>query len=101
MLDLVVSLGWGALSLTYEKVENMFHTITAKGKAGGINSKKFIRSLSERGTREKAAFKENISNKIAGLLKKTDFVSKTDFLELENRIRTLEEILQKNCGKTP
>ncbi len=100
MLDMVVSLGWGALSLTCEKVEKMFHTIAAKGKASGVNSKKVIRSLSERGAREKAAFKENISNKIEGLLKKRDFISKTEFLELENRVNTLEELLQKNYEET-
>lgn len=101
MLDIVVSLGWGAVSLTCEKVEKMFHIITAKGKTGGENSKKFIRFLQERGAQEKAAFKKNISNKIEGLLNRSDLVNKTDFLRLEKRITALEELLQENCENTP
>ncbi|MGI6307815.1 MAG: phasin family protein [Dethiobacteria bacterium] len=101
MLDTVISLGWGALALTREKTEKVLQEIAAKGKTGGKNSRSLIHSLAERGVKERAAFKENFSNKIGGLLQKSNLVSKTEFTELENRLKTLEELIKKDNGETP
>lgn len=98
MLDTVISLGWGALAFSREKAEKTIKGIISKGKSGGENSRNLILSLKERGAKERVAFKENLSETIEDLLKRSNFISKTEFRELENRLQSLEEFLKKHGG---
>lgn len=99
MLDTVISLGWGALAFSREKAEKTIKEIISKGKLGGENSRNLILSLKERGTKERAAFRENLSKTIEDLLKRSNLVSKTEFTELESRLQSLEEFLKKDGGE--
>lgn len=65
MLDLLLSLGWGTVSMTWEKAESLVQKLVSKGDIKKEDTKKMIKLLVERGEKERQVFKEYISNEVA------------------------------------
>jgi polyhydroxyalkanoate synthesis regulator phasin len=91
VLDQVISLGWGVLSFSREKAEKLVEEMIKKGESSKENGKYFVRSLVERGARERAVFKEDINNIAVNLLQKGIFATRAEFAKLEERVNKLEE----------
>lgn len=95
MLDQVVSLGWGLLSLSREKAEKFIINMIRKGELNKENGMHLLRALVERGAKERAVFKENTKAMMVKLLEKGIFATKNEFVNLENRVKKIEESLKE------
>lgn len=96
MLDYLISLGWGTFSLTREKAEKIVEYLIKKGDIGREDARKAIKDLVERGEEERAKFKEYLNDEFSRMLQKRNLVTKTEFRELEERVRLLEESVKKD-----
>lgn len=95
MLDLLVSLGWGTVSLTREKAEKSLERLYRRGELRREEAKRMLKTLSERGEREKALFKEHINQKISEALQRGDLVTRREYEELQKRMEFLEQKLSQ------
>jgi polyhydroxyalkanoate synthesis regulator phasin len=96
MLDLLISLGWGTFSLTREKAENIVEDMLRKGEMKREESKALVKALVERGDKERAEFRKIIDNEILGLIQRGNLVARSDYEDLEKRVKALEEIKQES-----
>lgn len=99
MLDYLISLGWGTFSLTRERAEKVVENLIKKGDIRREDARKAIKELVERGEEERAKFKECVNDEFSRLLQKRNLVTKTEFSELEEKVRLLEELWKKNEQK--
>lgn len=90
MLDLLISLGWGTFSLTREKAENIVEDMLKKGEMKREESRALIKALVERGDKERAEFRDFINNEILNLVQKGNLVARSEFADLEKRVKILE-----------
>lgn len=95
MLDEVISLGWGVLSLSKEKAEKLINDIIQKSEIRKKDSHYLFKALVERGSKERAIFKENMKTTIIRLLEKGIFVTKNELAQMENRVKKMEELLKE------
>jgi polyhydroxyalkanoate synthesis regulator phasin len=101
LLDLLISLSWGTFSLTREKAEKIGEKLLEKGKTKIRERRKIVRTLVERGNKEKAEFGEFINSKILKLFQKGSLVPRSEFIDLEKRVKTLEELTIKTNQEIP
>jgi len=97
MLDLLISLGWGTFSLTREKAENIVEDMLKKGEMRREESKAFVKALVERGEKERAEFRDFVNKEILGLVQKGNLVARSEYADLEERVKALEEIKQDSA----
>jgi len=95
MLEQVISLSWGLLSLSREKAETFMKEMIKKGELSRENGKYIFRALMERGARERAAFKEDMNSIICKLLQKGIFATRSELKKLEERVNKIEESFNK------
>lgn len=95
MLDLLLSLGWGTVSMTWEKAENLVQKLVSRGDIKKEDTKKMIKLLVERGEKERQVFKEYISNEVAKILQINNMVTREEFSELQDRVSNLENNKQE------
>ncbi|MGI5876130.1 MAG: phasin family protein [Dethiobacteria bacterium] len=95
MLDLLLSLGWGTVSMTWEKAESLVQKLVSKGDIKKEDTKKMIKLLVERGEKERQVFKEYISNEVAKILQINNMVTREEFSELQDRVSNLENNKQE------
>ena len=96
MLDQVVSLGWGVLSFSREKLEKSVEKMIKKGELSRENSKIIVGNFIERGAKERAVFKEDMNRIILKLLQKGVFATRNELTNLEDRIAKIEVSFNKN-----
>ncbi len=95
MFDQLVSLGWGAASLTRETAEKTLEHLYRRGELRRDEVNKLLKTLSERGEREKAFFKEHLSQKINEALQREKLVTRSEFNDLQQRVEILEQKIQQ------
>ena len=95
MLNYLISLGWGTLSLSREKAEKIVDYLIKKGDIGREDARQAIKELVERGEEERAKFKEYLNGEISNLLQKGNIATKADLNKLEEKIKYLEEAWKK------
>jgi polyhydroxyalkanoate synthesis regulator phasin len=95
LLDLLLSLGWGTVSMTWEKAESLVQKLVSKGDIKKEDTKKMIKLLVERGEKERQVFKEYISNEVAKILQINNMVTREEFSELQDRVSNLENNKQE------
>lgn len=94
MLDLIISLGWGAFSLTREKAEKLMELVLTRGGINRDESKNTIKVLAARGEKERAEFSyffQKVTNK---LIQKWNYVPREEFNKLQEKV----DILAKHVG---
>ncbi len=95
MIDLLVSLGWGTVSMTKEKAEKTVETLVKKGEIQREEARTLLKELMERGEKEKEEFSQHIKNEVNNVLQKSDLVTRNEYRELEKRVTALEEKVNK------
>lgn len=91
MLDLLLSLGWGTISMTWEKAEQLVQKLVFKGDIKKEDAKKMINLLVERGEKERQEFKEYVSKEVARILQINNTVTRGEFSALQERVNNLEK----------
>lgn len=97
MLDLLLSLGWGSVSLTREKAEELVENLVKRGDIKRDDAKKVFQELIERGEKEREEFKDYIGKEMNRLLERYNIVTRSEFEELKIRVSALEEKLQRTA----
>lgn len=96
MIDLLISLGWGTLSMTKEKAEKTVDTLVKKGEIQREEAKTLLKEIMERGEKEKEEFRQHIKNEVQNALQKSDLVTRDEYKQLESRISVLEEKINRS-----
>lgn len=91
MFDLLLSLGWGTISMTREKAEKMVERFVQEGDLKRDDAKKIMKTLVERGEKKRKEFREYINDEILNLLQKSNLVTRNEFEELQERVHLLEQ----------
>ncbi len=97
MLDLLLSLGWGSVSLTREKAEELVENLVKRGDIKRDDAKKVFQELIERGEKEREEFKDYIRKELNRLFERHNIVTRSEFEELKNRVSALEEKINRTA----
>lgn len=89
MLDLIISIGWGAFSLTREKAEKLVELLIAKGEISREEAKNTIKLLVSRGEKEREEFRQYFQQEAKNLIQKCNFVTREEFRNLQEKVSTL------------
>ncbi len=95
MLNLLVSLGWGTLSFTKEKAEKIVEEMVNRGDLKREEAKKMLNELIDRGEKERKEFKEYLDKEFYNWMQKYELVSREEYDKLAERVKDLEEELDK------
>lgn len=90
MLDLLISLGFGTVSLTREKAEEIVDLLITKGELSREEAKKTINELVERGEKDREKIKDYLQQEIRHTLQKYNLVTREEYLALQERVKALE-----------
>jgi len=91
VLDLIISLGWGAFSLTREKAEKLVDLLIAKGDISREEAKNTIKLLVARGEKEREEFRQYFQQETKNFIQKCNFVTREEFRNLQEKVTTLEK----------
>ncbi len=94
MLNLLLSLGWGTLSFTREKADQMVEEMVKRGDLRREEAKKMAQELVERGEKERQEFKDYLDAEFANWMQKYKLVSREEIERLEERVKELESRLE-------
>jgi len=89
VLDLIISLGWGAFSVTREKAEKLVELLIAKGEIKREEAKSVIKLLVARGEKEREEFRQHFQQEAKNLIQKCNFVTREEFFNLQEKVDTL------------
>jgi len=89
VLDLIISLGWGAFSLTREKAEKLVELLIAKGEISRDEAKNAIKVLVARGEKEREEFSHYFQKEAKYVIQKCNFVTREEFRSLQEKVNTL------------
>lgn len=92
-------IGAGLWAITEDKVNDLVKELVDKGDISKEEGKKAVQDMLEERKKQKIDLEKKISEKIQESIAKTDVFTKKDMHELESRIETLEEEIQRVKNK--
>lgn len=92
-------IGAGLWAITEDKVNDLVKELVDKGDISKDEGKKAVQDMLEERKKQKLDLEKKISEKIQESISKTDIFTKKDMHELESRIKTLEEEIQRVKNK--
>ncbi|PAV11880.1 hypothetical protein ASJ81_08730 [Methanosarcina spelaei] len=92
-------IGAGLWAITEDKVNDLVKELIDKGDISKEEGKKAIQDMLEERKKQKLDLEKKISEKIQESILKTDVFAKKDMHELESRIETLEDEIQRIKNK--
>ena len=92
-------LGAGLWAITEDKMNDIIKELVEKGDISKEDGKKAVQDMLEERKKQKLDLEKKISEKIQESISKTDIFSRKDMHELESRIHTLEEEIQRIKNK--
>ncbi|WP_292373198.1 MULTISPECIES: phasin family protein [unclassified Methanosarcina] len=92
-------IGAGLWAITEDKVNDLVKELVDKGDISKEEGKKAVQDMLEERKKQKLDLEKKISEKIQESISKTDTFTKKDMHELESRIKTLEEEIQRIKNK--
>ncbi len=91
LLDLIISLGWGTVSLTREKAEKMVDLLIKRGEISREEAKNTLNELVNRGEKERAEIRQYLKQEMKSMLQKYNVVTREEYLSLQEKINMLEQ----------
>jgi polyhydroxyalkanoate synthesis regulator phasin len=91
--------GAGLWAITEDKINDLVKELVDKGDISKEEGKKAIQDMFEERKKQKIDLEKKISEKIQESISKTDVFTKKDMHELESRMETLEEEIQRIKNK--
>jgi len=85
--------------MTEERIDELVKDLVDKGDISKEEGKKAIQDMVEESKKQKADLEKKISEKIQDTISKADIFTRKDMHELESRIETLEEEIQRMKNK--
>lgn len=98
LLDLIISLGWGTVSLTREKAEKMVDLLIKRGEISRDDAKNTLNELIDRGEKERAEVKQYLQQEVKNMLQNHNIVSREEYLTLQERVNILEQKSKESEG---
>ncbi|HHV23306.1 MAG: phasin family protein [Methanosarcina sp.] len=92
-------IGAGLWAITEDKVNDLVKDLVDKGDISREEGKKVIQDMLEERKKQKIDLEKKISEKIQESISKTELFTKKDMNELESRIESLEEEIQRVKNK--
>lgn len=92
-------IGAGLWAITEDKVNDLVKDLVDKGDISREEGKKVIQDMLEERKKQKIDLEKKISEKIQESISKTELFTKKDMNELESRIESLEEEIQRMKNK--
>lgn len=91
LLDMIISLGWGTVSLTREKAEKMVDQLIARGEISREEAKSTINELVERGEKERDEVRRFLQEEAKNIMQKYNIITREDLLALQQKVNILEQ----------
>lgn len=88
-------IGAGLWAMTEEKIDDLVKDLVDKGDFSKDEGKKAVQDLLDESKKQRADLEKKISEKIQDTISKKDIFTRKDLHELEIRLKTLEEELEK------
>jgi polyhydroxyalkanoate synthesis regulator phasin len=92
-------IGAGLWAITEDKINDLVKELVDKGDMSKEEGKKVIQDMLEERKKQKIDLEKKISEKIQESISRTDIFTKKDMHELESRIETLEDEIQRIKNK--
>jgi polyhydroxyalkanoate synthesis regulator phasin len=92
-------LGAGLWAITEDKMNDLVKELIEKGDISKEDGKKAVQNMLEERKKQKLDLEKKISEKIQESVSKADIFTRKDMHELESRIYTLEEEIQRIKNK--
>ena len=92
-------IGAGLWAITEDKINDLVKELVDKGDMSKEEGKKVIQDMLEERKKQKIDLEKKISEKIQESISKTDIFTKKEMHELESRIETLEDEIQRIKNK--
>ena len=92
-------IGAGLWAITEDRINELVKELVDKGDINKEEGKKVVQDMPEERKKQKLDLEKKISEKVQESISKIDVFTKKDMSELESRIQTLEEEIQKIKNK--
>jgi len=92
-------IGAGLWAMTEEKIDDLVKDLVDKGDFSKEEGKKAVQDLLDESKKQRADLEKKISEKIQETMSKKDIFTKKELHELESRLKTLEEELERIKNK--
>ena len=92
-------IGAGLWAITEDRINELVKELVDKGDINKEEGKKVVQDMLEERKKQKLDLEKKISEQIQESISKIDVFTKKDMSELESRIQTLEEEIQKIKNK--
>ncbi|MGB9132482.1 MAG: phasin family protein [Methanosarcina sp.] len=92
-------IGAGLWAMTEEKIDELVKDLVDKGDISKEEGKKVILDMMDESKKQKVDLEKKISEKIQDSISKADVFTRKDMHELESRLRTLEEEIERVKNK--
>ncbi|MGV8076533.1 MAG: phasin family protein [Methanosarcina sp.] len=92
-------IGAGLWAMTEEKIDELVKDLVDKGDISKEEGKKVIQDMMDESKKQKVDLEKKISEKIQDSISKADVFTRKDMHELESRLRTLEEEIERVKNK--
>ena len=92
-------IGAGLWAITEDRINELVKELVDKGDINKEEGKKVVQDMLEERKKQKLDLEKKISEKVQESISKIDVFTKKDMSELESRIQTLEEEIQKIKNK--
>jgi polyhydroxyalkanoate synthesis regulator phasin len=92
-------IGAGLWAMTEEKIDELVKDLVDKGDISKEEGKKAIQDMLEESKKQKVDLEKKMSDKIQDAISKKDMFTRKDMHELESRIKTLEDEIQRMKNK--
>lgn len=92
-------IGAGLWAMTEEKIDDLVKDLVDKGDFSKEEGKKAVQDLLDESKKQRTDLEKKISEKIQDTISKKDIFTRKDLHELEIRLKTLEEELEKIKNK--
>jgi polyhydroxyalkanoate synthesis regulator phasin len=92
-------IGAGLWAVTEERVNELVKDLVDKGDISKEEGKKAVQDLIEESRKQRVDLEKKISDKIQDTISRADVFTRKDMHELESRLETLEEEIQKMKNK--
>lgn len=92
-------IGAGLWAMTEERVNELVKDLVDKGDISKEEGKKVVQDVLEESRKQRVDLEKKISDKMQEAISKADVFTRKDMHELESRLETLEEELQKIKNK--
>lgn len=92
-------IGAGLWAITEDRINDIVKELVDKGDINKEEGKKVVQDMLEERKKQKLDLEKKISEKIQESISKADMFTKKDMRELESRIQTLEDEIQRIKNK--